>query len=88
MEREETFRLKRFRSMTLFLIRKHAIEMIPRLKLNRGEYLDNQNTIAIHKREWSRIESIERIASRFFIIGEESTGRFSWVVEARPVSQQ
>ncbi|GEM_PF-2211056 len=46
--------------------------------------MDSQNTIAIHKREWSRIESIERIASRFFIIGEESTGRFSWVVEARP----
>ena len=45
--------------------------------------MDSQNTITIHKREWSRTESIERIASRFFIIGEESTGRFSWVVEAR-----
>ena len=45
--------------------------------------MDSQNTIAIHKREWSRTESIERIASRFFIIGEESTGRYSWVVEAR-----
>ena len=42
-----------------------------------------QNTIAIHRREWSRSELIERIASRFFIIGDESISRYSWIVEAR-----
>tara|TARA_Y100001978_G_scaffold202818_1_gene225284 strand:+ start:8312 stop:10723 length:2412 start_codon:yes stop_codon:yes gene_type:complete len=45
--------------------------------------LEEHKPIAIHKREWSRTESIERIASRFFIVGEESAGRYSWVVEAR-----
>ena len=42
-----------------------------------------QNTITIHRREWSRSELIERIASRFFVIGDESISRYSWIVEAR-----
>ena len=57
--------------------------MTPRGDIPGEIHLAGQNTIAIHRREWSRSELIERIASRFFIIGDESISRYSWIVEAR-----
>ena len=57
--------------------------MTPRGDIPGEIHLAGQNTITIHRREWSRSELIERMASRFFIIGDESISRYSWIVEAR-----
>ena len=57
--------------------------MTPRGDIPGEIHLAGQNNITIHRREWSRSELIERMASRFFIIGDESISRYSWIVEAR-----